>query len=157
MTKKKLTGTLNINPNKQNKHTFNFSLIITNYSDKHTFFARKKYFEYISTSRLKDYFQQVWHATRQRRFHLSVKTGKILLFIMVFCGFTWMTMSWMRGSCSSGFLTRSDRHRLVQSQKMSRSLNFRIEGEENCTICEAKTNPDQLCSYCKLICIFVCA
>ena len=49
---------------------------------------------------------------------------------------------------SSGFPTRSDTNRAVQSQKMARSLKFVFRKQRNCTSYVAKNKgADQLCGY----------
>ena len=49
------------------------------------------------------------------------------------------------GNLSSGFPTRSDRSRVVQSQKMVRGLKFRIEGVEGLYyLCSENKGTDQL-------------
>ena len=54
-----------------------------------------------------------------------------------------------RENRSSGFPTLSDTNRLVQSQKIARSLKFRLmEEEELYYPCSENKGADQLCSYC---------
>ena len=42
----------------------------------------------------------------------------------------------------------SNTNKSVQSYKQARSLKFGFEKKRDCTICVAKTDPDQLCSDC---------
>ena len=66
----------------------------------------------------------------------------------------------MRESRISGFPTRSDTNRPVQSQKQARSLKFRILEEENLYyLCSENKGADQLLRNCEadLICAFVFA
>ena len=69
----------------------------------------------------------------------------------------------MRENWSSGFLTRSDTNRPVQSQKKVRILKFWVEVEEELYHPSSKNKgADQLSSYCctvtaQLICVFVFA
>ena len=59
---------------------------------------------------------------------------------------------------SSGFPTRSDTNRPVQSQKQARCLKFRIQEEKLHYPCSENKGADQLRSNtAKLICVFVFA
>ena len=56
----------------------------------------------------------------------------------------------MRENRSSGFPTRSDTNRPVQSQKQARSLKFRIKEEERLYYpCSENKGAYQLRSYCE--------
>ena len=55
-------------------------------------------------------------------------------------------------------MTRSDRHWAVQLQDIIKDLKFQIqkaEEEELYYLCSENKGDDQLCSYFKLICVFV--
>ena len=55
----------------------------------------------------------------------------------------------MRENRSSGFLTRSDTNRRVQSQKKVRILKFWVEVQEELYYPSSENKvADQLCSYC---------
>ena len=60
-----------------------------------------------------------------------------------------MMLAMTQGNWSLGVLTRCDRSRTVQLQKMARSLLFRIYGEEELYYpCSENKSTDQLCNYC---------